>query len=356
MGKAKKWMYVLFFSCVPILLALIMIAGAIDMTMNMIEGDKKGGSEINAETIAGLPQWITVDMVRAAVQMQTETHYPSSVVLGQMILEAGAGGSELANPPYYNCLGQKAPSHGQNGTVSMQTEEAWGTEVAEFSTFANYVDCMKAWGHKFTMDPYVKRVTACPTDPKTGHYEANAFIKAVWESGYATDSQYVQKVIGIMTSYDLYKFNSMSVGDVGMGKPSKPSKPPGSGKGRFTHPCPDMTEQTSYFGEIREFETGGHKGNDYAAPVGTTTYAADDGVVTIAGWSNSAGLWVVIDHGDGLVTKYMHHSALLVEAGYEVVRGQPIGEVGSTGQSTGPHLHFQVEVNGTAVNPDDYLE
>ena len=117
-----------------------------------------------------------------------------------------------------------------------------------------------------------------------------------------------------------------------------------------------MTEQTSYFGEIREFETGGHKGNDYAAPVGTTTYAADDGVVTIAGWSNSAGLWVVIDHGDGLVTKYMHHSALLVEAGYEVVRGQPIGEVGSTGQSTGPHLHFQVEVNGTAVNPDDYLE
>ena len=80
------------------------------------------------------------------------------------------------------------------------------------------------------MDPYVKRVTACPTDPKTGHYEANAFIKAVWESGYATDSQYVQKVIGIMTSYDLYKFNSMSVGDVGMGKPSKPSKPPGSEK------------------------------------------------------------------------------------------------------------------------------
>ena len=97
-----------------------------------------------------------------------------------------------------------------------------------------------------------------------------------------------------------------------------------------------MTEQTSYFGEIREFESGGHKGNDYAAPAGTTTYAADDGVVTIAGWSDSAGLWVVIDHGDGLVTKYMHHSALLVEAGYEVVKGQPIGEVGGRSHRTRP--------------------
>ena len=148
MGKAKKWLYGLFFSCVPALLALVMTAGIIEMTVGMIEGDKKADSQINAETIAGLPQWITVDMVRAAVQMQTETHYPASVVLGQMILEAGAGGSELANPPYYNCLGQKAPSYGQNGTVSMQTEEAWGTEVAEFSTFANYVDCMMAWGQQ----------------------------------------------------------------------------------------------------------------------------------------------------------------------------------------------------------------
>lgn len=128
-----------------------------------------------------------------------------------------------------------------------------------------------------------------------------------------------------------------------------------SGSGYFTHPCPGMTYQSSYFGEIREFEVGGHKGNDYAAPAGTPTYAAAAGTVVIAGWSNSAGNWVVINHGSGLVTKYMHHSSLCVSAGQYVEKGQQIGYVGSTGQSTGPHLHFQVELNGVAVSPDSYM-
>ncbi|HJC37455.1 MAG TPA: peptidoglycan DD-metalloendopeptidase family protein [Candidatus Mediterraneibacter faecigallinarum] len=128
-----------------------------------------------------------------------------------------------------------------------------------------------------------------------------------------------------------------------------------SGNGYFTHPCPGMTYQSSYFGEIRPFEKGGHKGHDYAAPTGTPTYAAAAGTVIRAGWSNSAGNWVVINHGNGLVTKYMHHSAICVATGQYVEKGQQIGYVGSTGQSTGPHLHFQVELNGVAVNPDNYL-
>lgn len=128
-----------------------------------------------------------------------------------------------------------------------------------------------------------------------------------------------------------------------------------SGSGYFTHPCPGMSYQSSYFGEIREFEVGGHKGNDYAAPTGTPTYAAAAGRVIIAGYSSSAGNWVVIDHGNGLVTKYMHHSSICVSAGQYVERGQQIGAVGSTGQSTGPHLHFQVELNGVAVSPDQYF-
>ena len=128
-----------------------------------------------------------------------------------------------------------------------------------------------------------------------------------------------------------------------------------TGTGQFSHPCPGMTYQSSYFGEIREFETGGHKGHDYAAPEGTPTYAAADGTVLIAGWSDSAGNWIVIDHGNGLVSKYMHHSAIFVTAGQTVKKGDHIGAVGSTGQSTGPHLHFQVEENGIAVNPDKYL-
>ena len=128
-----------------------------------------------------------------------------------------------------------------------------------------------------------------------------------------------------------------------------------SGNGYFTHPCPGMTYQSSYFGEVRSFDSRPHKGNDYAAPAGTPTYAAAAGTVVIAGWSNSAGNWVVINHGNGLVTKYMHHSAICVTAGQKVAKGQQIGYVGSTGYSSGAHLHFQVELNGTAVNPNTYL-
>lgn len=137
--------------------------------------------------------------------------------------------------------------------------------------------------------------------------------------------------------------------------PSSGSNTVVSGNGYFTHPCPGMQYQSSYFGEIREFEVGGHKGHDYAAAVGTPTYAAAAGRVIIAGYSSSAGNWVVIDHGNGLTTKYMHHSALYVVAGQYVEKGQQIGAVGSTGQSTGPHLHFQVEEYGVAVSPDKYL-
>lgn len=315
----------------------------------VITSRSQGSSNLDID-LTGLPEWITVEMVAAAIEMMGESGYPASVVLGQMILETGAGGSALAAPPYYNCLGQKSPSYLETGTVTMNTAEAWGYEDAAFSTFANYVDCMRAWGHKFTMAPYVSNVTACIRDPITGHYDANAFIEAVWRSGYATDPNYVSKVIAIMTNYNLYRFNSMSVNDVNNGGGDVVN-----GSGTFTHPCPGMTYQSSYFGEIREFEIGGHKGNDYAAPQGTPTYAAAAGTVIIANFSSSAGNWVVIDHGNGLVTKYMHHSRFLVSAGQTVRKGQQIGEVGSTGQSTGPHLHFQVEVNGVAVRPDDYF-
>ena len=136
------------------------------------------------------------------------------------------------------------------------------------------------------------------------------------------------------------------------------SKPVVSGNGYFTHPCPGMSYQSSYFGEVRQGigDTRPHKGHDYAAPRGTPIYAAAAGTVVIAGWSDSAGNWVVISHGNGLVTKYMHmYQSPAVSAGDKVVKGQYIGGVGTTGQSTGNHLHFQVELNGEAVNPDLYV-
>lgn len=140
---------------------------------------------------------------------------------------------------------------------------------------------------------------------------------------------------------------------------SSQAKPPAvSGNKYFTHPCPGMSYQSSYFGEVRHGigDTTPHKGHDYAARRGTPIYAAAAGTVLIAGWSDSAGYWVVISHGNGLVSKYMHmYQSPLVSAGQKVVKGQHIGGVGTTGQSTGNHLHFQVEVNGVAVNPSIYM-
>lgn len=126
-----------------------------------------------------------------------------------------------------------------------------------------------------------------------------------------------------------------------------------SGSGQFTNPCPGAVI-SSTFG-YRDFDGAFHKGLDLAAGEGTPTYAAADGTVVIAGWSDSAGNWVVINHGNGLTTKYMHHSALCVTAGQTVVKGQQIGYVGDTGNSFGAHLHFQVESGGVAVDPLGYL-
>ena len=116
----------------------------------------------------------------------------------------------------------------------------------------------------------------------------------------------------------------------------------------------DGTTITSYFG-YRNAPTAGastnHRGIDIGIPTGTNIYATEAGTVTTAGWSDSAGNWVIIDHGNGYVTKYMHNSALKVAVGEKVEKGQVIALAGSTGISTGPHLHFQIEFNGVAVDP-----
>ncbi|MDR2587333.1 MAG: peptidoglycan DD-metalloendopeptidase family protein [Coriobacteriales bacterium] len=122
---------------------------------------------------------------------------------------------------------------------------------------------------------------------------------------------------------------------------------------KFVHPCPSGSI-SSGFG-WRDFDNSFHMGLDLAAPTGTPIYAAVGGTVIISGYSPSAGNWVVISHGSGLVTKYMHASALYVNAGQRVDAGETIAAVGDTGNSFGAHLHFQVEINGSAVNPVPFL-
>lgn len=121
--------------------------------------------------------------------------------------------------------------------------------------------------------------------------------------------------------------------------------------GDFIYPLVDYTI-TSPFGA----RWGGfHYGVDLAAPIGTSIRASDGGVVTLAGWNGSYGLCVIIDHGDGVTTRYGHMSKVEVEVGQQVSQYEEIGKVGSTGDSTGPHCHFEIRFDGTAVNPLSYL-
>lgn len=130
------------------------------------------------------------------------------------------------------------------------------------------------------------------------------------------------------------------------------------GNTNFIWPCPASGRISSAFGD-RSSPTEGastnHKGIDIPAPSGSSIVAAADGKVVISTYSYSAGNYIMIDHGGGLTTVYMHCSQLLVKEGETVKQGQTIAKVGSTGYSTGPHLHFGVRSGGSYVNPSGYV-
>lgn len=119
-------------------------------------------------------------------------------------------------------------------------------------------------------------------------------------------------------------------------------------------PLPGHSRITSHFGNRSDPFTGRtafHSGLDVGAPFGVNIVAAESGTVIFSGWQGGYGNTVIIDHGNGKHTMYAHASSLLVRAGHNVNRGQAIARVGSTGRSTGNHLHFEVRVNGSLVNP-----
>lgn len=127
--------------------------------------------------------------------------------------------------------------------------------------------------------------------------------------------------------------------------------------GQFQWPTTSHTITSSFGYRIHPI-TGiwtGHTGVDIAANAGSPVYAAADGKVILARWYGGYGNAVVIDHGSGISTLYGHNSRLLVSNGQTVKRGQQIAKAGSTGWSTGPHVHFEVRINGNYVNPMNYF-
>ncbi|MDD2969882.1 MAG: peptidoglycan DD-metalloendopeptidase family protein [Lachnospiraceae bacterium] len=129
--------------------------------------------------------------------------------------------------------------------------------------------------------------------------------------------------------------------------------------GQFAWPAPSYKRISDDYGtrihpilKVQQF----HNGVDMAAPSGSPILAAYDGTVVQAAYSSTMGNYIMLDHGDGLYTIYMHASALGVSKGATVTKGQNIGAIGSTGRSTGPHLHFSVRLNGSYVSPWNYLQ
>jgi murein DD-endopeptidase MepM/ murein hydrolase activator NlpD len=121
----------------------------------------------------------------------------------------------------------------------------------------------------------------------------------------------------------------------------------------------DDVSFTSNFG-VRDDPFNGrhrmHQGVDIPGAIGTPVYATADGIISRAGWVGGNGNLVEVSHGNGLQTRYGHLSKLIAEPNQRVVRGQLIGLMGSTGRSTGSHLHYEVRIAGNAVNPVPYLE
>ena len=127
------------------------------------------------------------------------------------------------------------------------------------------------------------------------------------------------------------------------------------GDGTLQWPLPGHTYISCHFGEVDAFGNAGHRGMDIPAPEGTPILAAHSGTVLVSGWNDSYGNQVLLDNDAGLSTRYAHMTATAVTAGETVTAGQVIGYVGSTGDSTGNHLHFEMMQGGIRVNPLDMV-
>lgn len=188
------------------------------------------------------------------------------------------------------------------------------------------------------------------TDDPT-KYEGNLVVEQEGAEGSRVIDAYITSINGVETERNVISENLLSapvdrVVKVGTKEPPSPI-----GTGDLCVPASGTL--TSRFGSRWGRS---HQGIDFGASVGTNIYAADNGTVIYSAYHNGGfGYMIQLDHGNGIVTYYAHCSELLVPEGTVVAKGDLIAKVGNTGRSTGPHLHFEVRVNGTPVDPSGYL-
>ena len=280
----------------------------------------------------------------SARKIGQENDLYASVMIAQAILESASGQSQLAQAPNYNLFGIKGTHNGKG--VSFATQEDLGngtlyTTQATFRQYENYEESLK---------DYAKLL-------KEGLIGNTSFYNGVWKSKaktyqeatkfltgrYATDTQYDKKLNGLIETYDLTTFDKEVTG-------------PKLAKEGYMVPLKNYTISSPFGWRGEEF----HRGLDMAANQGEPIVASKAGTVIEASYHVLSGNYVTIEHEDGSVALYAHQQEYCVQVGQTVEQGQIIGYVGSTGNSTGPHLHLELALDRSLagdklMNPETVL-
>ncbi|NBA40367.1 peptidoglycan DD-metalloendopeptidase family protein [Enterococcus hirae] len=262
----------------------------------------------------------------SARKIGQENDLYASVMIAQAILESASGQSQLAQAPNYNLFGIKGTHNGKG--VSFATQEDLGNGVlyttqATFRQYQSYEDSLNDYaqllkegltGNSHFYDGVWKKNAK-------NYQEATKFLTG----RYATDTSYDKKLNGLIETYDLTTYDKEVAG-------------PQLSKEGYIVPLKNYTISSPFGNRGAEF----HRGIDLAAPQGEPIHASKAGTVIKAEFHPSWGNYVAIEHEDGTTALYAHQQEYQVKVGDKVKQGQIIGYVGSTGNSTGSHLHFEL--------------
>lgn len=339
----------------------------IQLTDEYVKGGSKMPANVTKFIKENLPCFIAIYVKRGLL--------PGTAIM-QGGLESGWGGHPV--PGSNNYFGIKAAGphtdYWKGDFVNYSSAEGEGSgrhyEVSKFRKYKNMDESKLDWGEFLYTNKRYK-----PAFSKTTSLEQ---VKAIQYAGYSNSpSTYINFANSTFNRYKLQRFDDLAVlvkqqiarnggqyltpnGNQVPNTEWKPGSTGGNIDAKWGYICdPKKGHISSYFGARTNPVTGKHESAhgalDYAVPSGTTVYAARGGVVVDARLSSSYGNVIAIDHGDGYYTRYAHNSRLLVNKGDKVVRGQEIAKAGSTGRSTGPHIHFEI-LKGWSVNAKNGID
>ena len=271
----------------------------------------------------------------AAREVGQEHDLYASVMIAQAILESGSGGSQLAQAPNYNLFGIKGEHEGKSVSFATQEDTGGGNMTmiqASFRAYDDYEACFEDYAELLkegiSGNPdFYKGAWKTTTE---NYEEATAFLTGK----YATDTSYNKKLNGLIETYNLTQYDHPKE------EGEATNQVASSG---YLLPLNDFVVSSSFGMRGSEF----HRGIDLAAGEGMPIFASKAGTVLIAEYHYSWGNYVVIQHDNGETTLYAHQRNFAINAGERVEQGQTIGFVGSTGNSTGSHLHFELCLDST---------